>query len=41
MVVIGYSGNTRLINADPQWEFLGYHPQTTPKITSRLRGPRA
>jgi uronate dehydrogenase len=27
MVVNGYSANTRLINADPQWEFLGYHPQ--------------
>jgi uronate dehydrogenase len=27
LVVNGYSANTRLFNADPQWKFLGYQPQ--------------
>lgn len=27
LVVNGYSANTRLVNADPNWDFLGYKPQ--------------
>ena len=27
LVVNGYSGNTRLRNPDPKWEFLGYRPK--------------